>query len=65
MQDERYAVLAAEIERQNVAFAEVKTALSQLEDVELQVPQAFLEQLDELAAPKPPAGFMSIHALRG
>lgn len=65
MQNE-YEALAAELERQNAAFDEVKAALTQLGDVELQVPQAFLDELDELAsAPKPPAGFTSIHALRG
>lgn len=66
MNDELSAVIAAELERQDAAFDEVKAALSELGDVELRVPQALLDQLDELASPpKLPAGFISVHAIRG
>lgn len=49
--------LLAEIQRQDEALAGIQASLRELGDVELIVPHAFLDELDELARPRntPPA----------
>jgi hypothetical protein len=65
MDEQKLSELAAEIERQNAAFAEVATALESLGDVELSVSKAFLEELDELAAPRNPNPTVPFFGMRG
>lgn len=52
MNDQTLKSLEAELERQNASFAEFENALRDLGDVELAVPHAFLEELDELTTPR-------------
>ena len=50
MNDDKLNAIAAEIERQNQTMKELETALLSLGDVELAVPKAFFEELEELCA---------------
>lgn len=52
MNDEKLKSLEAELERQNALLAEFESTLRALGDVELAVPHAFLDELDELSAPR-------------
>ena len=53
MSHDKLSEIQAEIERQNAAFEDVKNTLGTLGDVELEVPQALLDELESLAVPTP------------
>lgn len=58
--------MQAEIERQDEAFAAFEKTLRDLGDVELAVPHAFLEELEELARPQNPnPPTMPLFGIRG
>jgi hypothetical protein len=65
MNDDKLNAIAAEIERQNEALEELEATLQSLGDVELAIPQAFLDELDELTTPRPPTPAMPIFGIRG
>lgn len=65
MNDEKLSKIAAEIEQQNEALAELEGTLRTLGDVDLEVPKAFLEELDELTAPRAATNpAMSVYGIR-
>ncbi|HVH47515.1 MAG TPA: hypothetical protein VM925_34505 [Labilithrix sp.] len=64
MNDDPLSALHAEIERQNAAFEEVKTELSTLGDVEIDVPRSLLDELESLAAPPTSTCTTNINGLR-
>ena len=53
MNDETLSEIAAQVQQQNDVLLQLETTLRTLGDVELSVPKAFLEELDELAAARP------------
>lgn len=57
--------MQAEIARQDEAFAAFEATLRALGDVELAVPHAVLEELDELARPRAPTAAMPLFGIRG
>ena len=57
--------MQAELERQDEAFATFEKTLRDLGDVELAVPHALLEELDELAQPRNLTPMMPIFGIRG
>jgi hypothetical protein len=65
MNDEKLTELAAEMDRQNEALAEIEATMRALGDVELAVPKAFLDELDELTTPRTPTPAIFTYALRG
>jgi hypothetical protein len=65
MNDEKLKTIAAEIERQNEALKELEATLQSLGDVELAVPHAFVDELDELTKPRPPTPAMPTFGIRG
>lgn len=52
MNDEILPEFAAELSRQNQAFAEIEATLRSFGAVELGIPSTFFEELDELTAPR-------------
>lgn len=64
MNDDSLTAIADQIERQNVALADFERELATLGDVELQVPSAFLDELDSLAAPRASIGLININGVR-
>ncbi|MDF2692029.1 MAG: hypothetical protein K0S65_412 [Labilithrix sp.] len=65
MNEQKLSEMAAEMQRQNEAFAEVEATLKSLGDVELAVATAFLEELDELTTPPNPNPTMPFFGVRG
>jgi len=50
--EESLREIEAELARQDEAWQEVESFLASLDDVELAVPQTFLDELEELARPR-------------
>jgi hypothetical protein len=65
MNDDKLNAITAEIERQNETLKELEATLRSLGDVELAVPQAFLDELDELTTTRPTTPAMPIFGIRG
>jgi hypothetical protein len=65
MNEQKLSEIAAEIERQNEAFAEVEATLSSLGGVELAVSKEFLDELDELTTPRNPTPTVPSYGVRG
>jgi predicted nucleic acid-binding Zn-ribbon protein len=57
--------LRAELERQNDSLEAFEQALGNLGDVELAVPHAILEELDELTSPRNPNPMVPFFGIRG
>lgn len=56
--------MANQIERQSAALAQFERELTALGDVELDVPTAFLDELESLAAPRGAIGWVNINGVR-
>jgi len=65
MHDEPLSALTAEIDRQNTAYGEAKSALMSLGEVELQVPAAFIDDLEEVVFAARFGNAVPMNALRG
>jgi len=52
MNDEKLSELATQFEQQNEDIAQLEAVLRTFGDVDISVPRAFLEELDELTAPR-------------
>ena len=65
MHDELLSALTAEIDRQNTAYGEAKSALMSLGEVELQVPAAFIDDLEEVVFAARFGNAVPMNALRG
>jgi hypothetical protein len=65
MTNEAMAALEAELLRQNAALTEFNDALRSLGDVELQVPAAFLEELDEVTQVAGATCASAVNGIRG
>ncbi len=62
--NDKLSELAAEMDRQNQMFAEIEVSLRAFGEVELAVPQAFLDELDELTTPCSHTPAMPAFAIR-
>ena len=63
--DDELDAIAADIERQNEGLKELETTLRALGDVELAVPKAFFEDLEDATAPRAQTPAMPVFGIRG